>query len=179
MSNELFKSERQVTAVQRDEHGLTIHFRGMEPLTLKFSALSAAVKAEAMGYGMEVRLTRATALEASEKTGKPATVKEKRDAVKRLVDHYASGTESWTMAAGVREGWMNSDNLALAEALVLGFDLDLDTAKEKVKEMSPSQREALRVDEEVKPWLDEVYAKRVSEAKVDTKALLGSLKAKA
>lgn len=172
----LFKSDRQTTAVERDALGLTIHVRGSGAIHLEFAKLSAAVRAEAMGYGMEVRLTRAAALEANEKTGRPATAQEKFAAIKRLADHYASGSDSWTMAQGPREGWMNSDNLALAEALSKGFEIDLELAKAKVKEMSPAEREALRVDEEVKPWLDEVYASRVAVAKVDTKGLLAKLK---
>jgi hypothetical protein len=172
----IFKSDRQVTAVVRDEAGLTIHVRGSGAVSLAFSSLSQAVKDAAMGYGLEVRLTRAAALEANEKTGKPATAEEKYTAIKKLANHYATGTESWTMASGPRDGWMNSDNLALAEALSAGFELDLEVAKEKVKAMSASEREALRVDDEVKPWLDEVYAKRVGAAKVDTKGLLAKLK---
>lgn len=175
-AEKLFKTERQVTAVVRDAAGLTIHVRGSGAITLAFASLSQSVRDAAMGYGMEVRLTRAAAMEANEKTGRPASPAEKYAAIKKLAEHYAAGSESWTMASGPRDGWMNSDNLALAEALAAGFELDLDLAKEKVKAMSPGEREALRIDDEVKPWLDEIYAKRVTAAKVDTKGLLAKLK---
>lgn len=170
---------RRVTTVTRTPESITIAVRGAQgaPLTLMFGALSSAVKAEALGYGMEVRLTRATAIEHDTKTGRAASPQEKYDRVKKLIDHYASGTESWTMSGG-GGGGLSSDTRALIEALSRAFEIDLELAELHVREMSSSERDALRVDAEVKPYLDDIYAERAKAAGSDTRALIERLKSK-
>lgn len=174
--------EKAVTNVQRNAEAITIHVRGIvAPLVLKFGQLSDAVKSEAMGYGMEVRLTRAAAMERDPKSGKPASAQDKYDAIKRLVDHYATGTDAWAMAGG-GGGGLSADTKALIEALVRALGMHSDAAEEAVREMTTAERDALRVDDEIKPHLDAVYAERAragGTAGMITKNLLGKLRAKA
>jgi hypothetical protein len=173
--------ERAVTSVQRNAEAITIHVRGIvAPLVLKFGQLSDTVKAEAMGYGMEVRLTRAAAIEKDAKTGRSATAQDKYDAIKRLVDHYATGTEAWAMAGG-GGGGLSADTKALIEALCRALGMHQDAAEEAVREMTTAERDALRVDDEIKPHLDAIYAERAKAggtAGMITKNLLGKLRAK-
>jgi hypothetical protein len=174
--------EKAVTNVQRNAEAITIHVRGIvQPLVLKFGQLSDAVKAESMGYGMEVRLTRAAAIERDAKSGKPASAQDKYDAIKRLVDHYATGTDAWAMAGG-GGGGLSADTKALIEALVRALGMHADAAEEAVREMTTAERDALRVDDEIKPHLDAIYAERAKAggtAGMITKNLLNKLRAKA
>jgi len=168
--------ESAVTALVRDAVGISIWTRRTaQPIVLRFAQLSDAVRAEAMGYGMEVRITRAAALMRDTKSGKPALPSDKHAAMKRLADHYASGTDSWTMAGG-GGGGLSADTRALIEALAKAFDIEASVAEEQVREMDSAQRDALRVDEEVKPYLDEVYAQRAKSAGADIAGLKAKLK---
>jgi hypothetical protein len=151
--------ENAQTAVQRDEHGIRIFVRGIDRpcVDLRYTQLSDTVRAEAMGYGMEVRLTRAAAIEHA-KSGRPASGQERFDAIKRLGDHYASGTESWTMeSAGPG---LSADTRVLMEALVRVFTLSPEVAEEQVRAMSIADRDALRIDADIKPTIDAIYAER-------------------
>ena len=151
--------ENAQTAVVRDAHGIQIWVRGIDKpaVNLKWSQLSQAVREEGMGYGMEVRLTRATAIEHS-KSGRPATAQERFDALKRLGDHYASGTDKWTMeSAGIS---LSADTRVLIEALVRALGLSPEVAEEQCRAMSIAERDALRVDDDIKPYVDEILLER-------------------
>lgn len=184
MSNETTVKFREnaTTSVQRNAERIEIHVRGIPaPIVLKFGQLSESVRSEAMGYGMEVRLTRAAAIERDTKSGKPATAQEKYDAIARLAAHYATGTDAWAMASG-GGGGLSADTKALIEALVRALGMTQDGAEEAVREMTTAERDALRVDDEIKPHLDAIYAERAragGTAGMITKNLLGALRAKA
>ena len=181
--------ENAILAVVRDAHGLTIHFREarkgadgtletvrmLEPIRLAFAACSAAVLAEAQGYGMEVRLTRAAALGHDAKSGKAAAVAEKHAAVRELADFYATGTDAWAMSGG-GGGGLSADTKALILALVRALGLSEEVAEEQVRGMSASTRDALRVDAEIKPALDAIYAERAAAAGDYAKGLIEKLK---
>jgi hypothetical protein len=152
--------ENATTAVTRDAKGITIHIRGVDaPIVLRFDQLSEAVKTEAMGYGMEVRLTRAAALERDTKSGKSATPQDKHAAILKLAEHYASGTEAWAMSGG---GGLSDETRVLIEALCTAFGLATDVAEEQVRALSGAERAQLRVDGEIKPHIDAIYARRAS-----------------
>lgn len=170
------KERVPVVAVKRDAEQITINLHGSTkaPIVVRFAQLSDAVRAAAFGYGMEVRLTRAAALTRDTKSGKSATPDEKHEAIRKLAEHYASGAESWAMA---REGGggLSADTRALIDALVAALGLDPDVAEEQVRAMTSAERDALRVDAEIKPHLDAIYAER-GKAAGDAKALLEKLR---
>lgn len=193
MANEVKFRENATLAVTRTAQAITLHFRevGMRTadgkkeyytarrlpdITLPFDRLSAAVQDEAMGYGIEVRLTRATAL-SRDANGKPAPVQEKWDAVKRLVDFYASGTDAWEMPSQGGGGGLSADTRVLIEALVRALGLDAEVAEEQVRGMTTQERDALRIASEIKPHIDAIYAERARSAGADASSLLGRLKA--
>jgi len=150
--------------------------RVLDPIVLAFDKLSAAVRAEAFGYGVEVALTRRAALPKDGRSGKPAPVTEKHEAIKALADHWASGTDAWSPAsAGIS---LSPDTRALIEAVQRAYGLEADAAEAAIREMSTRDRDALRVDAEIKPHLDAVYAQRAASAGPveDLKAKLKALK---
>lgn len=175
--------ENAVTAVARDAAGITIVMREtrrvgdatetvrlLDPIRLPYAVLSDAVRAEAMGYGLEVRLTRQAAMEIV--NGKKPTVQAKWEAIKELADHYASGTESWTMASA--GPGLSPDVRTLILAVQRVFGLSAETAETQVRAMSPAERAGLRLDPEVKPVLDAIYAEQAAAAGGDA----GDLKAR-
>src|SRR5580765_3453852 len=180
--------ESSVTAVTRDAAGITVWFREvrkradgegvetvrvLDPITLAYSDCSEAVRAEALGYGFEVRLTRQAAMERDPRTHKPVSVEVKAAAVRELRDHYASGTDSWTLAAGGGGGGgLSAETKALIQAVQRVYGLEADVAEEAVRAMSGPERDALRVDAEIKAVLDTIYAQRAGAADA------GALKAK-
>lgn len=152
--------ENATTAVVRDAKGITIYVRGVDtPIHLAFASLSEVVRAEAMGYGMEVRLTRAAALERDTKSGKSASPQDKHAAILRLAEHYASGTEAWAMSS---VGGLSDETKVLIEALSEAFGLSAEVAEEQVRGLSGAERTQLRVDAEIKPFIDGIYAKRAA-----------------
>lgn len=164
--------ENAQTAVQRTLEEIRIHVKGIAtPIVLPFSKLHDAVKAEAMGYGMEVRLTRAAAIEHA-KSGRAANAQERWDAINRLAEHYASGTAEWAMK-GQGGGGLSSDTQDLIDAIVLAWDVDRDQAEAQVRTFTSAQRAALRADAEIKSALEIVWAQKG--AGIDTKALKDSL----
>jgi len=174
---------KPVVTVTRDDSGISIlvNGAGRPPIAVRWSALSDAVRKAAFGYGMEVRLTRAAAMTRDTKSGKAASPLDKYDAIKRLADHYSSGTDSWTMASSGGGGGLSADTRALIEALVAALGLDADVAEEQVRGMTTAERDALRVDAEIKPYLDLIYeerAKAAGAATGDLKAKLKGLSAK-
>lgn len=167
--------ENAVTSVQRDATGISIHVRGIpQGIRLNYADCSDAVLTEAKGYGLEVRLTRAAAIEVA-KAGRKPTAQEKYNAIKRLADHYASGTESWGMG-NLGGGGLSSDTRALIEAIVTAFDADLESTEEAVRNMTSGERDALRVDPEIKRELDKVYEARAAGGGGKAKELLEKLR---
>lgn len=172
-------TRKAVVAVKRDADGVAITVNGTSkaPIVLRFAQCSDAVRAEAMGYGMEVRLTRRAALDRNEKTGLAASPLDKYEAIRALAEHYATGTDAWAMAGGGGGGGLSADTRALIDALVRALGLTPDVAEEQVRGMTTAERDALRVDAEIKPHLDAVYAERAKAAGGTAKALLDKLRA--
>lgn len=167
--------ENATTCVVRDAKGITIYVRDVaEPIKLAFASLSEAVKSEAMGYGMEVRLTRAAALERDTKSGKPASPQDKHAAIAKVAEHYASGTESWAMTSA---GGLSDETRVLIEALTTAFGLTAEVAEEQVRALSTAERAQLRVDEEIKPHIDAIYARRATAQGGTAKGLIDRLRA--
>lgn len=164
---------KRVVSVTRDSTQISISVLGHEaqPIVLRFSDCSDAVRQEAMGYGMEVRLTRQAALERNEKTGASASPLDKYNAIRELAEHYATGTEEWKLASGNR---VTQDTRDLAAALSAALGLDEESALRQTVALTADERAALRVDPDVKPHLDAILSRR--SASVDTKSLLSKLK---
>jgi hypothetical protein len=121
-----------------------------------------------------VRLTRAAAIEHA-KAGRPATAEERWEAIKRVADHYASGTADWNLPGG-GGGGLSAETQDLIEALVLALEIERDTAEAQVRTFTSAQRSALRADPEIKEALELVWGRKG--AGVDTQALKDSLKSK-
>lgn len=85
----------------------------------------------AMIHGFIQRISDAAAISRDPETGEPATPQDKFDAMKRLVDHYESGTSEWSRKPIAGEGQKGG---LLFKALC---------------QMSPS-----KAPEEIRAWMD-------------------------
>ena len=161
----------------RTEGGERVEYtaKRLPDITLRYEQLSDAVRAEAFGYGMEARLTRAAALSRDTQTNKAAPPAAKHEAIKRLADHYASGTEAWEMASS-GGGGLSADTRVLIEALVRAFGLDAEVAEEQVRAMTTAERDAIRVSEEIRPVIAAIHSERAAGSKVDAGGLLERLR---
>lgn len=96
---------------------------GVAPLT--FDTAKAGCDAHAALTGYRLRVDRASAL------GKGATDAEKIAAMRRVVEHYETGTDVWTMAAGV-----GGDVVHVPQALAdIMFKGKLDKAESHIEAM--------------------------------------------
>lgn len=109
------KSNSVITHNVSEDTFITFNVLGVGSLTLDTTNLSNECRNRAMIHGMIQRISDAAAISRDTETGQPATAQEKFDAMKRLVDHYESGTAEWSRVAAAGEG--KSGGL-LARALV-------------------------------------------------------------
>lgn len=88
-------------------------------------------------------------------------------AIRRVHEQLAAGTFN---AAG---GGFGIDGILVESVMAYG-GIDRPAAEEYLKSLSPAERSALKVDDEIKPHYDQIAAARAS--KVDTKSLLAKIK---
>lgn len=184
--------DNAVTAIQYDSTGLSLWFREVKrnaeqkletiklhnPVYLAWADVSPAIYQDCEGarYGMKVRFERQLAEGKDVKN--PYRIDTKMAAAVELRDHYASGTDSWSLATG-GGGSLSADTRALIIAIQRALGLEAEAAEEAVRAMSAADRDAMRVDEEIKPHLDAIYAERARNASgtEDLKAKLRALRA--
>lgn len=123
---------------------LTIKVEGIEEaLVLDTECLNPAVRERAVTHGLLQRIRDAAAIPRSTETGLAASPREKYEAMKVLVDHYASGRAEWSPSR--REG---ADSL-LIRALVAVREKPVERVREYVKGLSPAERRALEQHAEI------------------------------
>lgn len=72
---------------------------GLDPIVLSMSQVSPANATYAMLHGFAARVGDNAAIQKSAENGYVVTEAMRRDAVKELVDHYASGSADWSPKA--------------------------------------------------------------------------------
>lgn len=145
--------------------------KGAGNLILNTREVSEANRNRAMLHGMVQRISDAAAMARDSKTGASATPQEKFEAMRRLVEHYQSGSGEWSPARSVEGvGRPKSEN---ANARLLRMALSLfNPAKDEsviaqfVKGLSAAQITALVVSEQLK---DSVELAREQLSKEDAK----------
>ena len=157
-----------------EAHSIRFVVKGAGEVTLDLERISPANKSRAMVHGFIQRVSDGAALSRDAKTGLPATAADKLAAMSRLVDHYASGTEQWSLVAagGVQGGLLFE---ALCEA---NPDQSAEDIRAWLDARSDKEQAALREDDSIAPIIARIKAERAKDKpKMDTKGLLASLKA--
>lgn len=114
------------------------------PLVFNHHAAAASLRERAELHGWKQRISDAAAIPRDTETGASATPAEKRAAMQRLIEHYESGTEEWSLKARsglelMREALLKQ----VREALVrLGIELTKVSAlaDDKLKELAGTAR---------------------------------------
>lgn len=143
-------------------------------MVLDMAKVSATVKAYAAFHGMKQRLVDAAAMSKDTKDGSAASPATKADAIRKLVDFYATGTEKWSR---VSEGGPKGGFLFEALCKVYGHMKAPSEIRAWLDGLSDKEQAALREDDTIAPVIAELKAAKPKPAStVDTKSLLAGLK---
>lgn len=129
--------------------------KGAGELVLDVAKVHAANRARAELHGFVQRISDAAAMARDSRTGASATPQEKFEAMKRLVEHYASGSESWSPARSVegvgrpKSEDRNSRLLKMALSL-FNPEKSAEVIEKFVKERNAAQVTALLLSEQLK-----------------------------
>lgn len=129
--------------------------KGAGELILDVTQVHAANRARAELHGFVQRISDAAAMARDSKTGASATPQQKFEAMKRLVEHYGSGSEEWSPARSVEGvGRPKSENpqarLLRAALKLFNPQKDETVIAEFVKARNAAQITALLLSEQLK-----------------------------
>lgn len=169
------KSNSIITTARDDRGNPTFTVLGVGTLTLHLDRIHADNRAYAEVHGWGQRIPDGAALARDTKTGKPATPREKYDAMARLVAHYESGTPDWSM---VREGVGDTSLTIRAIAEVSG--VTPREARERVERAAAAQsitveKALATVRANSQPVRDAMDRMRGEGASADAGAILNAL----
>ena len=166
----MIKKPRANSVIQTSINGNRIKFavKDAGELELDMTRLHDAIVNRAAVHGMVQRISDGAALSRNPDTGKPASALDKFNSMKRLVEHYMSGTAEWAIrSAGERAPRATLELDVLCEAYP-------EQPREKLAKWLKSKSQAERTALMQEPRMAEIYAKLVSQAteSVDTDTLL-------
>jgi hypothetical protein len=107
------KSNSVITHKVADDGTITFVVKDAGELALDPAKVSEANRARFLRHGIVQRVADAAAQSRDTTTGKPAPASDKLTAMKRLVDHYMTGSDEWSPARVASEG-PGLDGIALA-----------------------------------------------------------------
>lgn len=134
---------------------------------LKLAQVSEANKVRAVVHGFTQRCSDRAAISRDTKTGKPASAKDKFDAIDELVQHYNSGAEVWSTA---REGGggPSAETGLLITALCEHYPKKTrDELTLWVRKRSATERMALCEEPNIKAIIERLRAETAKDIKVD------------
>jgi len=160
----------RVIAHEIDENGVTFVVKDVGKLRLAFANLSGTVRDRALAHGLVQRVSDAAAKSRDAKTGRPAEPKLKFEAMKELVDHYMSGTESWSLG---RETEGQNVQLLVECLKEIYPERSEEQLREWLKKRSAADRKALLLSEKIKPIADRITSEKLKH--IDAEDLLSDL----
>lgn len=175
------KRENSVLTVSYEGNVIVYSVLGVGDLRLDTSKMHPDNLAHAAMHGMEQRIRDAAAIPRDKDTGASATPQDKYDAMKRLVDHYESGTAEWTIKRA--EGAGTGSRSITIEAIARVKECDYETAESMVDRFAmskfagdrkPALRELAKTPS-VQSAIAAIRAERMPKPKADGDALLNEL----
>lgn len=140
-------------------------------LTLDLKLLSEANARAGLTHGMIQRIRDAAALSRSRETGKPASSKDKFDAMAELCEWYNSGAEEWS--PGRSEGNGIGGEKGLLIRVLKRAGAKMDDVEGWVKGKTGGDVKVLLNSAKLKPFADEIRAEGAS--KIDPEEMLSEL----
>lgn len=154
---------------------MTVAFAGFDPVTWGSEAMPANVRLLCAAYGLREKITNATALSRDPKTGKSATVAEKREAAYRVIEAMMAG--QWEVRAASGTG----DDAVLIDAITELTGQPRADVVDAAKDWSAGQKRDLIADAGIAPIFArmKVEAARRVAGGSDAKAILAGIGKKA
>lgn len=105
-----FKGEKAVVGTATEGRKVVVGVKGFEPMTIDLDdpRLSPEVVAAAAINGFRQRLMDAAAIKRDTTTGLSVSPQEKDAAIRKLYDHYLSGTTEWELTRGAQAPRMDA-----------------------------------------------------------------------
>ena len=157
-----------ITTMDEAEAQIRFAVAGVGTVTLDMTQLHKDVLSKAAYVGMYNRMIDAAAL------GKDATPREKFDELRRLAEHYMTGTGEWAVTRAASAG--GAGRREVVEAMVYVFGIDATTAEMRIKALAQKRgiedKEAVRLfatSDKVAARISEV---RASRATLDADAMM-------
>ena len=144
--------------VGTDEHPQHVH------MTLDLARLSPHNREYAVLHGMKARIVDSAALPFNKLENRYPTALEKADAMRRLVDHYNSGSDSWTLHTAARD---DGGGLLFRALMAERPERDAEKLRAKLKEMSAAQKRAMLDSDRLLDIVRKLRAEMVKEIDQD------------
>jgi len=154
---------------------VTVTFAGFDPVTVHSADMPDNVRLLCAAYGLREKITNATALPRDPKTGRSATVAEKREAAFRVIEAMMAG--QWEIRAASGTG----DDAVLIDAVAELTGQPRATIAELAKAWTATEKRDLIADADVAPIFArlKVEAARRVAGGSDAKAILAGIGKKA
>lgn len=149
---------------------ITFSVKDVGDMTLNIGAIHVNNVQQATVHGFIQRISDAAATSRDTETGQPATAQKKYDAMKRLINHYESGTSEWSRVAAAGEG--KTGGLLLQALIALSPSKTREELVAWMKAKTKAQLAALRAEPRIAA---EIARIRPASLEVDTDALLSEL----
>lgn len=178
MTNEKRKGNSVVTVAYTDDGKMQIHVLGYKTLTFDKTKASEANRLHAEDHGWEQRLRDAAAVGRDEETGQPATPAYKGARVERLIEHYESGAEEWTLVGGGGGRSLTIEAIARVKGMTYE-EAEAEVAKFAAKPEYAGDTKAalafLRKGKRVMDAMAEIRKEREGAPKIDADAALDEM----
>lgn len=167
------KSNSVVTHSLSEGGALVFTVKDAGTLVFDFRKASAQCREQAERHGWIQRISDAAALSRDTATGKPAAASEKLAAMRKLVEHYETGTAAWRMAQSAGGVGALDKGLLVRALREIYPERTEEQLQAWVEKRTAQERAALMASEKIKPLVERYRAEQG--AGVDADGLLGEL----
>lgn len=160
-----------------DNGKITFTVQGAGAITLDLKQVNTDNATRAMHHGFIQRVSDAAALSRDTETGKPASPADKLEAMRRIVDHYNSGSADWSIRAASGDGASPVAGITL-KALAAVQNMPLDEMRQRVEALAEKRgitTKALLATLAKQPAVAAKIAEMRAPAGIDADDLLGEL----
>lgn len=152
---------------------LTINVTGQDPIRVNALELAESVSLAATLHGLKQKICDAAAISRDPETGRPASVRDKYEAMRAVAERLLAG--EWNARRGDGTGAGAGGGGLLARALVRFTGKTPEAIREFLAGKSRAEHTALRGNPKIAAIIDEIKAERGGAGDVDTDAMLGEL----
>lgn len=150
---------------------IQLAFKNGKTLSIETAKLSPEIATQALLHGLKQKLVDAAAISRDLETGRSATVDDKYEAVRVVVERLLAG--QWN--AGRGEGSGSSGGLLYRALLAVYPDRTPEQIKNFLEKKSDAEKTALRANPKIAAAIEQIRAESGKKANIDTEELLKGL----